>query len=397
MKLTFKTIVKNVKFELDNVEPETSVADVKALIEKQEGHDAKLQKLIYSGKILADDRTIASYEIKEKDFIVCMVSKPKATPAAAAAAAPPATPAPAPAAPLMTPAPAPVATPQAPTQAPASTTTANADAATPAPVSAGFNDSNAFAAGEARTQAVTMLMEMGYERAQVDRAMRAAFNNPDRAAEYLMTGIPAHLLAEQQQQQASAGQQAPATPSPASANTAPRAGSAAPASGNTAAASARSGNLFEQAAAAAQGGGAGGARGEGAGAGGEMSVGDLEFLRRDPQFQQLRQMVQQNPQMLEPILQQLAAGNPAVANMIVSNPEAFLGLLADGEEGEEGGALPPGAMQVQVTPEENAAIERLQALGFDQQVVLQAYFACDKNEELAANYLFEHGHDDDEE
>lgn len=61
--------------------------------------------------------------------------------------------------------------------------------------------------------------------------------------------------------------------------------------------------------------------------------------------------------MLEPILQQLGAGNPQLAQLISQNPQQFLALL--GEEGDDDAPLPPGAQAIAVTEEERDAIERV--------------------------------------
>jgi UV excision repair protein RAD23 len=48
-----------------------------------------------------------------------------------------------------------------------------------------------------------------------------------------------------------------------------------------------------------------------------------------------------------------------------------------------------------VSEEEMNAIERLAEFGFSKERAAEAYFSCDKNEELAANFLFESGGMDD--
>jgi UV excision repair protein RAD23 len=73
----------------------------------------------------------------------------------------------------------------------------------------------------------------------------------------------------------------------------------------------------------------------------------------------------QNPAMIQPLLQQLAASNPALAQAFAQNPDALLQLLANengefpGGQGEDGENLPPGTHIVNVTEEERAAIERV--------------------------------------
>ncbi|THZ02419.1 UV excision repair protein Rad23 [Aureobasidium pullulans] len=381
MKLTFNTPedLKQQKFVIE-AEPSETIGEVKSKISSEKGWEPSTQKLIYSGKILQDDKTVESYKIEEKGFIVCMTSKPKAAPSKPSA---PATPAPA----------AQAATPAAP-QAPnsSSTSTSAPVPATPSPAAANeggrFNDPSALTLGEERASAISNMEAMGFPRAEIDRAMRAAFFNPDRAVEYLLNGIPESALREQEQQQQNqqAAPRQSQTPSSAPAAAQPTGGEA------------EGVNLFEAAAQAGQGGGRGAARAAQPAQGAESGLGaggdPLEFLRNNPQFQQLRQLVQAQPQMLEPILQQVAAGNPQIAQLIGQNPEAFMSLLA--EDVDDDAALPAGAQAISVTEEEREAIERLCRLGFERDLVIQAYFACDKNEELAANFLFDQPEDPEE-
>ena len=381
--------LKQQKFVIE-AEPSETIAELKTKVEKEKGWEPSAQKLIYSGKILQDDKTIESYNIQEKGFVVCMTQKPRAPAPAASSSTAAAAP--------STPAQAPAQTPAAPAAPQAAAAAPNVPATpSPAPGAGGQQDRpfDGMALSNADREAAIANMEaMGFPRDQIQAAMTAAFYNPDRAVEYLLTGIPENLRRERPSAN---------TPSrTAAAAEAPATGEAAPAPTTGAAGGDEPVNLFEAAAQAGQGGrggttGRGGATGaaagDAAGAGG-ANAGNLDFLRNNPQFQQLRQIVQQQPQMLEPILQQVGTGNPQLAAMIAERPEEFLRLLAE-DQGDDDAALPPGAQAIQVTEEEREAIERLCRLGFERDLVIQAYFACDKNEELAANFLFDQPEDDD--
>ncbi|KAK0512692.1 hypothetical protein JMJ35_004709 [Cladonia borealis] len=411
MKLTFKDL-KQQKFVIE-AEPSETIGQVKEKISNEKGWEASQQKLIYSGKILQDANTVASYNIEEKGFIVCMTSKPKAAPTASSSSSKaPSTPAPA-----TAPTPAAPAAPTHPTgpavNAPATPSPAPSAPSAPLAEGATFNDPSALTLGSQRDEAIANMEGMGFPRADIDRAMRAAFNNPDRAVEYLLNGIPESVQQEQAQARGGgAGERSSAAPAAASP---PAATGNTPAPAATGEEGDQPINLFEAAAQAGRTGGAGGgARGSrgaggsanlaglgagmgaaaGAGAEGRPGLGNLDFLRNNPQFQQLRQIVQAQPRMLEPILQQVGAGNPDLARMIGENPDQFLQLLS--EDTGEDTPLPPGAQEVSVTEEERDAIERLCRLGFDRDMVIQAYFACDKNEELAANFLFDQPDDEGE-
>lgn len=317
-------------------------------------------KFVYSGKVLQDDKTVEEFKLKEGDSIIFMISKAKKVVAAEPKVEAKSTEAAVPAA------------------SGAAQTEGNAEATATSAAPAASEPNSSFALGTEREQSIQNIMEMGYERSQVEAALRAAFNNPHRAVEYLLTGIPESL----------------SRPEP------PVAAVAASTEDGTADADVsmeddHEENLFEAAAAAAQ---AGDARGDV----------DAPSSGDDDQMNLLRTALQTNPELIQPLLEQLAQSNPQIAQLIQQDPEGFIRTFLDGAgdnmgyelegeevaedddqegaEGTEGGA--DGEVRIAVTEEDQTAINRLCELGFDRNLVIQVYMACDKNEEVAADILF---------
>ncbi|PNJ72612.1 UV excision repair protein RAD23 homolog B isoform X1 [Pongo pygmaeus] len=409
MQVTLKTLQQQT-FKID-IDPEETVKALKEKIESEKGKDAfpvAGQKLIYAGKILNDDTALKEYKIDEKNFVVVMVTKPKAVSTPAPATTQQSAPASTTAvtssttttvaqAPTPVPALAPTSTPASitPASATASSEPASASAAkqekpaekpaeTPVATSPTATDStsgdssrsnlfedatSALVTGQSYENMVTEIMSMGYEREQVIAALRASFNNPDRAVEYLLMGIPGDRES-----------QAVVDPPQAASTGAPQSSAVAAAAATTTATTTTTSS------------------------GGHP----LEFLRNQPQFQQMRQIIQQNPSLLPALLQQIGRENPQLLQQISQHQEHFIQMLNEpvqeaGGQGGGGGGGSGGIAEagsghmnyIQVTPQEKEAIERLKALGFPEGLVIQAYFACEKNENLAANFLLQQNFDED--
>ncbi|NP_001279327.1 UV excision repair protein RAD23 homolog B-like isoform X1 [Callorhinchus milii] len=378
MRITVKTLQQQ-SFHIQ-IEPELPVKALKEKIETEKGKDAfpvAGQKLIYAGKILDDETPIIEYKIDEEKFVVVMITKPKSSPSVQAAATQPATPStpqPASTTPTVPPASSPTATTETvptntsnelntaekPTEKSdeTSTSTSTSPSASTIRTSGGAQGSSLFdvatsalVTGQQYETMVTEITSMGYSREQVVAALKASFNNPDRAVEYLLMGIPGERARssvnnpQQTTGTACTGSAQPAAPAPTSREN------------------------------------------------------PLEFLRNQPQFHQMRQILQQNPSLLPALLHQLGRENPHLLQQISQHQGNFIQMLNEPIQdiANEVAVTSAGEQQMdhlQVTPQEKEAIERLKALGFPEGLVVQAYFACEKNENLAANFLLQQNFDD---
>ncbi|XP_016112721.1 UV excision repair protein RAD23 homolog B-like [Sinocyclocheilus grahami] len=313
MQITLKTLQQQT-FKID-IDAEETVKALKEKIENEKGKDnfpVAGQKLIYAGKILNDDAALKEYKIDEKNFVVIMVAKPKAPPASVPSSAATAASA-ASSSTTTTPTPSSETPSESTTEEdkPASSAEPSSTPTSSLPNANIFEEAtSALVTGQSYENMVTEIMLMGYERDRVVAALRASFNNPDRAVEYLLTDIPAE----------SEGSVGGADPyilyfKSKFLNTGP-----------------------------------------------VCAANPLEFLRNQPQFLQMRQIIQQNPSLLPALLQQIGRENPQL--------------------------LQPFRVSSVFLPQ-------LKALGFPEGLVIQAYFACEKNENLAANFLLQQNFDDD--
>lgn len=417
MKLTVKTL-KGGKFQVD-CEPSKTVAETKAIIEAAQVElSAANMKLIHSGKVLKDDQTIESCGIKQNDFLVVMVTKPKKAAAA---------PAPEPAAAAAAPVPAAPKTPAAAESKPAAATPKPTETPAPAPAATEAPAAPTRAAdADFPAEIVNNLTAMGFPEVEVRHCLRAANGNPDIAVEFLTNGIPPGMQPSEQ----------------AAAAASPQAGSSS-------------------------------------------GGGPLVALRNHPQFNDLRRLVQSNPQMLQTVLTQIGQQQPQLLAEINANQEAFLAMMnepitessssssapapapssSSAPSGAAGGfpadllngmanpaqmaqmlqdmspndlnemaammglspeqlrataqmlgQIPPEQLQqymmqaaqggglgggmdsgsggggqqvLRLSEEEMAAVDRLTEMGFDRTEAAQAFLACDKNEALAANLLMD--------
>jgi len=291
MKLKLKNL-RQQEFDIEIESDKKTVKDLKLEIEKSYGFDASLIKLLHSGLVLEDAKTLEDYKIKEGNVVIMMATKKKQ------AEQPPQ--------PVPNPNPNPQPNPQPQEQPKPSENKPN------------YADQ------------VNSLVDMGYEKEKAEKAIEAAHGSVDLALEFLNSGnIPE-----------STGNQN--IPSSGSSNS----------------------NL------------------------------PVELVKN---ASIIKILCMNNPEKITNLLNTFKERHPDLINLIKQHEEEFKNLLVSPISQEdinnfkeiEQELRRPQGPSIRLTKEESDAVKRLQELGFSQAEAVQAYIACDKNEEMAANFLFE--------
>ena len=320
MKITIKTL-KQVTFEIEVPSEKSTILDLKKAIEESQNFDADQLKLLHSGVVLENDKTLEEYKIEEGATVIMMNSKvkvknndPKAQPQ------------------------------EQKKEEPKQEEKAEEKKPEQKP------QENKYASQ------IASLVDMGFEKSQAEAAIKAARGQVDVAVEFLYNGIPEGIDNNDMQ------------------------------------------DLLE---------------GQGEGNEEEDPVKKLASVAKI--------ISREDPTKLTNLLQNIQMTDPDLFNEIKEREEEFKTLLEqpvnqqdlinlrsfqqdlgipggqgqhEGHEGHGG----QGGIRINLTEQDRTVINRLKELGnFNEADVVQAYFACDKNEEMTANYLFEQKMRDDDE
>jgi len=351
MKLILKTL-KQQPHEVEVDSDEITIKDLKVACEKKHNIAADTIKLVFNGTILKDESTIKSYNITDGNILVMMISKTK------------------------------VVNKPPVEEVPKTTTTTNVNTTVttntnnnPQPNIAnntnlntttnnsGTNNNQTNTNQVDYTNEINTLVEMGFPKDYSETCIKAAQGNVTVAIEFLYNGIPEGVQQRQNQSQ----------------------------------------NVN-------QGQGQGQSQSQEQNNQGNEEESSLTAVRRIASI--IKVLCANDPSQLQNIILSLQQTRPELLELIKQHEAEFKQILQSpvseqdisafqqfnselGLEGGQGGQGGQGQGQggrqpvLRLSKEEYDAIQRLKEFGFSEMEAAQAYMACDKNEELALNFLFE--------
>jgi UV excision repair protein RAD23 len=341
MKLTIKTL-KQISYTVE-VQAEALVSNLKEEIEKSHGLDSKSIKLLYNGVVLDDKKSLSEIGVKDGHVIMMMNCKAK---------------------------------PQNQNQSIKEEIKEEEALPTKIPSKQVKETSNVPKSPKLKdySNEIQTLKEMGFSQEMSKNAINAAKGNVNLAIEFLYNGIP-------------------------SVNEGPQLS-----------------EFYD-----------------------EDEEGELEPIELDPEMLSnldltnpntlktivsvIKVIIQEDPNQLAELLEGIEETNPELIDYIKQNETEFKSLLeqpvneedirvfeslggiqpvSHNEEGDDDFSDPDNNQVesqlnnnlVQLSQNDKEAVDRLKALGFNEAEALQAYLACEKNETLAANLLFDNKYKD---
>ena len=325
--------LKQVTYNIELTSEKPTVVDLKNELVKTHGFEASSLKLLFNGTVLEDSKTLEEYKIQEGSIVIMMISKVK-----------PKNVNPQPSQPKLE--------EKKPEEKNSEEKKSEEKKSEPKPAQKPPEQNY--------PQQLNSLIEMGFEKSQAEAAIKAARGQVDLAVEFLYNGIPEGIE-----------------------------------------------NLNDV---EMEGGEDEGEEGGDPNDGGDpiKTVASIAKI-----------ICMNNPAALTDLMENIQQTNPELMNLLKEREDEFkslleqpvnqedysnfqrygqqLGLGGD-DEGHEEHEHGQGQINLNLTPEDQEAIKRLKDLGnFSDADVVQAYIACEKNEELTANYLFEQKMRDDDE